>query len=359
MAFDPIQEDCLRLILEAMRRERVYPLEDALFIETCMTAFNDDPARLIVTDRDRAFHLVAKATQTIDYRFPFITDDAVAEQEAAQAEAQLREACELDPANWDAKRMLVALRSDTNDAYVAYLLEHRDEVAEDLERTIEAANDVYSREYASDLARRPLIRWLAAIASRALISGQYRVALSAAEDCLAFAPDDPADVRRTALLALAKLECTVDDLDRFRRKHASALRPTVTRGRRHHLAEKTPDAWALLSELAVRYRSFDFAGATRVLQTILQSFPNAAAPLYYQAEFPDGLFARVNVAPGSEDELILAISEATPLLQEGLGAPDNAGLSVWIAEHEAVRAALDAADGRKRTVGRRGAGGEN
>ena len=77
MAFDPIQEDCLRLILEAMRRERVYPLENALFIETCMTAFNDDPARLIVTDRDRAFHLVAKATQTIDYRFPFITDDAV------------------------------------------------------------------------------------------------------------------------------------------------------------------------------------------------------------------------------------------------------------------------------------------
>lgn len=359
MAFDPIQEDCLRLILESMRRDRIYPLENALYIESCMASFNEDPAKLINNDRDRSFHLVAKATQTIDYRFPFITDDSAAEKEAAQAEAQLREACELDPRNWDARRMLAALQSESNDTYVSYLIDHRDEVERDLERINSEATDPYSREFARDLGRRPLIRWLAALSSRALISGRYRLALSAAEECLEFAADDPADVRHTALLALAKLECSAEDLERFQRKHAAALRPMVARARRHHLAEKAPDAWALLAELSVRYRSFDFAGATRALQALLQGYPNAAQPLYYQAEFPDGLFSRVNVIPGSEDELILAISEATPLLQEGFGAPENAGLSVWIANHEAVRAALENEDGRRRVAGRRSSGGDN
>ena len=53
VAFDPIQEDCLRLILEAMRRERVYPLNDNIFIERGMEQFREDPSKLIACDRDR------------------------------------------------------------------------------------------------------------------------------------------------------------------------------------------------------------------------------------------------------------------------------------------------------------------
>ena len=37
----------------------------------------------------------------------------------------------------------------------------------------------------------------------------------------------------------------------------------------------------------------------------------------------------------------MPLSEATPLLQEGLGAPDNAGLAVWVATHDLVQEALD------------------
>ena len=66
------------------------------------------------------------------------------------------------------------------------------------------------------------------------------------------------------------------------------------------------------------YRAFDYTSAERYLHQLMRVYPGAAEPLYYQAEFPDGIFARVNVVPGSQDELILAISEATPLLQEGI-----------------------------------------
>lgn len=341
MAFDPIQEDCLRLVLEAMRRDRIYPLENAAYIERRMEDFQADPARLIVHDRDRSFHLIAMATEIVDYRVPFIMDDAEADAEAAKAEAQLHEACELDPGNWDAKRMLAALEAESNDAYVSYLLDHRAEVEADLARVTSETPTPYDREYAGDLGRRPYLRWLAALASRALIAGQYRLALTTAQESLAYAPADPAGVRHTAMLAMAKLECPRDELDRFRKRYGTAYASPLPLGRRHHVAEKSPDAWTLIAQLACAYHDFDMAGATRVLKQLMRTYQHAAEALYYQAEFPDGVFCRVNVEPGSIDELILALSEATPLLQEGLGSPSNACLSMWIASHELVQRELD------------------
>lgn len=341
MAYDPIQEDCLRLILGALHRKQIYPLENAAFIARCMEDYHRNPSTLIASDADRSFHLVALATETIDYRLPFVADDAEADRLSVAAEAQLREACKLDPKNWDAQRMLAALSSPSNDEYVSYLLEHRAEVEEAVRRDEREARDPYSQEYMRDLGKRGLIRWLAALSSRALISGRYRLSLSAAEDCLALAADDPADVRYTAMLALAKLERTRQDLKRFRLGHPASYRAHAGGRRRHHLAEKSADAWELIAELAIAYHELDFAGATRVLRTILSSYDAAAETLYFQEEFPDGLFGRVNVSPGSDDELILAISEATPLLQEGVGAPENAGLAAWIASHDLVNAALE------------------
>ena len=49
MAFDPIQEDCHRLVLEAMRRERVYPLDNTVFIEKAMETFQSNPSSLVFT----------------------------------------------------------------------------------------------------------------------------------------------------------------------------------------------------------------------------------------------------------------------------------------------------------------------
>ena len=115
----------------------------------------------------------------------------------------------------------------------------------------------------------------------------------------------------------------------------------------------------LIAELACAYRSLDFAGATRALRAILRAYPGAAEALCYQAEFPDGIFARVNVAPQGEDELILALSEATPLLQEGLGAPTDASLAIWIATHELVEGALEHRPASERDARPRSGRGDN
>ena len=58
-------------------------------------------------------------------------------------------------------------------------------------------------------------------------------------------------------------------------------------------------------------------------------YPHAGETLMRQDEYPDGVFARLAVQPSSEDELIIAVSEATVLLQEGL--EELPGSSLWAA----------------------------
>ena len=163
MAFDPIQEDCLRLILELLRREHIHPLDNAAVIERGMTQYQRDPDALVKTDRDRSFHLVAKAAELADYRVPFLTDEDQINKEDDRAEAILREAVELDPKNWDARRMLTAICANSNDEYVSYLLDNRAAVEHDIEKLVESADNPYDEEYAQDLGKRPYFRWLAAL----------------------------------------------------------------------------------------------------------------------------------------------------------------------------------------------------
>ncbi|MBQ6522475.1 MAG: hypothetical protein IJI15_06600, partial [Atopobiaceae bacterium] len=46
-------------------------------------------------------------------------------------------------------------------------------------------------------------------------------------------------------------------------------------------------------------------------------YPHAALNLMDQKELPEGVFSRLAVGPGTEDELMLAVSEATVLLLDG------------------------------------------
>ena len=339
MAFDPVQEDCLRLILAAMEREGADPASDAAFIERASEAYRLDPATLIHTDRDRSFHLVAMATELADYRAPFAPSEAEAEQLFSQAEDYLREAVELDPRNWDAQRMLATMRSISDDALIDYLIENLPAVEDDLKTLIESAANPYEQEFAHDLGRRAHQRWLAALASRLLIAGRYRMALSYAERALEANPLDLAGARHTGMLALGKLEVEADELRRFRSRHAAAYQDRAS-SRTGRLGGHRPDAWSLITEMSLAYRTFDFDRATALLQALMRSYPHPAQALYLQAEFPDGVFSRVHVQPGSDDELILALSEATPLLQEGMGTPDAASFAIWVAEHELVQTAL-------------------
>lgn len=361
MAFDPIEEDCMRLTIAAAQRDRVRPFEHPLVFERYIEAFRDDPAQLIQTDRDRSFHLTAKAAELIDYRIPFATTEREAIEQADCGEHYLAEAVELNPANWDAQRMLAAMRAETPSDYIAYLLQHRDEVETSCNSDAAGATsrtdaDAYTREFFRELDRRPYLRWLAALSSQELIAGRYRKALDTALESLAIAPLDPAGTRHTAVLALAKLEATEQELDAFLARHAGAYRVVdLMRGTganaeqtaasdasTHANAPWARDPWALIARMAIAYRELDYQRASTVLQTIIDTFPHAPQSLFYQAEFPDGLWGRVSVAPSSDDELVIALSESTPLLQEGVGAPDMASFATWVGEHELVQSRIDA-----------------
>lgn len=345
MAFDPVQEDCLRLILAATEREGTHPLENPAVIERLTQAFQADPSSLITTDTERSFHLVAMATELLDYRVPFVIDEAEAEAQVQQAEAYLREAIELDAGNWDARRMLATTQSASEDEIVCYLEEHRDEVARDANARLEQAASPHAIEFARDLGQRPHQRWCAALASRLLIAGQYRRAVEVCEQTLATYPFDLAGIRHTGMLAMAKLEVEPAELDRYRSRHAIAYQHGAPlAGQRDRTGGHKPDAWTLIARTSLAYRSFDFDAATAALASLLRVYPHAARCLYFQAEYPDGVFGRVNVEPGSEDELVLALSEATPLLQEGMGTPEAASFALWIAEHELVQKGLTPAD---------------
>ena len=306
-----------------------------------MEQFTRNPAPLIVHDRDRAGHLIAKVVEAVDYRIPFIPDDTQAEQEETAAENMLREAAALDPANWDAQRMLTALTAESNEEYVQYLVSKCDVGRARPSAQIASAQDPYEREAAGDLTRRPYLRWLAALASRALISGRYRMSLEAANRSLDFAPNDPAGrpPHRDARHGKARIP----------RRGAQALSLRTLRAvpREYPTAPPPQRCGARLGPVdAHRADEHGLArtglrGAEHYLRILVRSCPHAAEALYFQTEFPDGVYARVNVGVGSTDELVLALSEATPVLQEGLGAPDNASFAAWVATNDIVRSQID------------------
>lgn len=334
MAFDPLQEDVMRAVLSELRRKGI-PLDSGLRIRSLIASYQDDPSRLIRTDPDRAFHLVAEASMAVDYQAPFVESDEKADELTSHAQDLLAEAARLDPSNWDAVRMAESLRSPSNEEYVRWLVDGEQAVREswEAERARGDEGDPYRAEYLSDLAGRPYVRWLAALSSRAVIAGHYRMALDACERALAFDPSDPADVRFTAVLALAKLETGVDGLDSFRAAHTAA-----------YAERPADDPWMLLARMASGYKAMALDDARRELGRLLDSCPDAGLALHAQREFPDGAFCRVSVEPGSTDELMIALSEATPLLQEGIDAPRNASLAVWVANDERVRDAAEEAD---------------
>ena len=338
MAFDPIQEDCHRLVLEALRRDNI-PLTDGAAVERLMEQFTRDPAPLIVHDRDRAGHLIAKVVEAVDYRIPFIPDDTQAEREEAAAENMLREAAALDPANWDAQRMLTALTAESNEEYVQYLVSKCDEVEHDLALKIASAQDPTSARPQATL-RAALSALACRLGIARLISGRYRMSLEAANRSLDFAPNDPAGVRHTAMLAMAKLEYPAEELKRFRSAHSVPYLANTPLRRRPKDAERDLDPWTLIALMSAAWRELDYEGAEHYLRILVRSCPHAAEALYFQTEFPDASMPRQR-RRGLHRRARPCTLRATPVLQEGLGAPDNASFAAWVATNDIVRSQID------------------
>ncbi|MBQ9621691.1 MAG: response regulator receiver protein [Atopobiaceae bacterium] len=308
MSFDPRREDYQRLGLRFAREL------DGSDPATAVHAFSSFGRRfasmrdtLPQSDADRAFHLVADAAVMVDYQLPFAPDEQV-DGLVGRAQALLDEAVALDGGCYDAVRMRFAGTRPSFERSYDFLSERAPEVLAACRAQAEAAAADSFPDRArlgSDIAMRPYWRWMANLAEKALICGRNRACIKLAHELLELDPSDSADVRFTCALAYAKLE-DEQGLDAFAAKNAALERGIGAE-----------DAWMLLSRCALAYKRRDFDGARTQLRRIIDGYPHAALNLMDQKELPEGVFSRLAVGPGTEDELMLAISEATVLLLDG------------------------------------------
>lgn len=321
MAYDPQREDYQRLGLRfAASLKGARTSETTRAFADFGRRFAQDRDSLPQTDEDRAFHLVVTATSIIDYQLPFATDEQAVSL-IDRGHKVLDEALSLDANCFDAVRMKAASVSRSFEDYHHFLRESEPSVRSHCKEQHDHALREPAGERTllmADLAMRPYVRWLATEAEQALICGRNREALSLAREIFALDPSDAADARFTAALALAKLEDEAG-LDELARTNAL------------HVHRAPDDGWMQLSRIALAHKAHDLDKARSALGVLCDTYPHAAETLIRQSELPDGVFSRLNTLPYSEDELILATSEAMVLLQEG-NDPDGRGvLGGWLA----------------------------
>ena len=335
MAFDAKWEDYQRLALRFARSlQDMEPVVAAKEFVSFGRRYAQDRDSLPQTDADRAFHLVSEAVTLVDYQLPFSTDEE-AETIIPRAHRLLEEALALDPHCYDASRISVAANCPSFESYYDYLCESEPEVRAHCEEARNAVLNSGSDERATaeaELALHPHLRWLAALASKALICGRNREALRYCEEAFQLDPADMADTRFTAALAYAKLE-DEQGLDQLEARCRKLPHPYGSN-----------DAWALLARLSLAQKRLNYPLARQILAKIAELYPNAAVTLARQKELPDGVFARLALPPFSEDELIVATSEATVLTQEGRDSLGRGTLGSWLLQESlsiATREQLD------------------
>ena len=322
MAFDPAAEDYQRL---GLTFAKTLPTGDisqvaqtSKRIEEFRTQYRENPDSLAQTDQDRAFHLTAKAAILVDYMLPF-EEDEIANSIITKATTLLSEAIELDPACHDAHRMLAASMYTSFNGYYEYLRDETDKVKADCEKTRDTAQGTtpLDIQLARDIAMRPYLRWLFTLASRALICGKYHVAAKTCEKLLELDPQDTSGARFTAALSYAKLE----DADGL-----TALARATKQLRRRN----KEDAWMLLARLSLAFKAGDEAACNVYFNRLVRYYPHAPEILHNQNELPDSVFGRILLVDFSEDELVIATSEATVLLEEGYDNEKHGPLGNWL-----------------------------
>lgn len=326
MAHDPKREDYQRLVLRMAHELEENESEDVVrSFSTFGMRFAQDRESLPQSDSDRAFNLVALATEAIDYELPFATGER-AETLVEQAHSELTEALALDPNCFDAARMLSSYNVDSVETRYRWLAENEETVRAyceaERDKLSEEAEDE-RLEMARNLAMRPYWRWLASMAEEALICGRNRETIQIARRALESDPHDMSDVRFTLAYALAKLEddAGFEELERNYSK-ISPLR-------------SSNDAWMGIARVALAYKRCNFVEARTQLSRLLESYPGAGYCLILQSELPDGEFARLNVRPYTEDEMVLAVSEGIVLFQEGVDRSGKGVFGAWIASETA------------------------
>lgn len=323
MAHDARREDYLRMSLRfALSLDEGSPDHAARAFASFGRKFAQDRDALPQSDADRAFHLVALATELLDYRLPFAGDDLV-EPLRSRARGMLDEAVSLDPSCHDAVRMRASLDTPSHEERLGLLSERAEAVRMACEAERDALVDMLEeprRPLASSISMRPWWRWLAEMAECALICGHNHAAMEAAERLLESDPHDLSDVRFTLAYTLVKLE-DATGLERLLERYPSLAAP---RG--------ADDAWILLARTALAFKRLELDDARDLLASLLRAYPRCGTALAQQVEIGDGLFARIRVPAYSEDELVVALSEGVVLLQEGVERTGKGVFGAWVAK---------------------------
>ena len=325
MAHNANNEDYRRLALRYVTTTNASPAEALSGFTTFWRNAAHNRDALFETDADRAFHLVTRATNIIDYQLPFAQESQV-DALLRKGRALLDEALSLDENCFDAQRMLACMDLPSFDERLAYLAKGKDRVKAACFAVADetATTDDERGELARQIALNPYCRWLAAMADHALVCGHNHSCLDYCHELLKLDPNDISDVRFTLALCAAKLE----DPDALDAGYAM-LSPNFV----PHIPE---DAWALIARTSLAYKAHRLNDARAYLRKLLTLYPTGANALMRQTELPDGLFARIHVGLFSEDELVLALSEATVLTQEGAEEYGQGPFGMWIVD-EVVR----------------------
>ena len=284
-------------------------------------------------DTDRAFALVCRACELLDVRLASASGDEEANRITAEATGCLDEALKLDPTCYDALRIRHMLEFGPRDAMVGFLTESADEVLEMCQATSRANDiDVPQGAWSHSVYMRPYRRWQLTLANEQLNSGRYRRSLEVCEALLEQDAPDMAGARLVAAYDCVKLE------------DPEALAALIAR------FPGDDNAWFALARLFMAYKQRRLDDAAAILHDIVRRFALAGTTLTYQDELPAGSFGHLEYAPGSADELFVAVSEAAVILDENCGE-GLSPLSQWIADDAIVTQAREVEEAQQAVEG--------
>ena len=331
MAMTPRAEDFERLAIrwaDAPHTAEGYP--------NIIAAISAFPERFVANrdslpqnDTDRAFALVCRACDLLDVKLSSAADDAEANRLTAEATNCLDEALKLDPTCYDALRIRHGLEFGPRDAMVSFLTESVDEVLEMCQAASRSADVEAPRgSWSHSVYMRPYLRWQLNLANEQLNCGRYRRSLEVCERLLEEDVPDLAGARLVAAYDCVKLE------------DPEALAALMAR------YPGDDNAWFALARLFLAYKQRRLDDAAAILHDIVRRFPLAGTTLTYQDELPAGSFGHLEYAPGSADELFVAVSEAAVILDENCGE-GLSPLSQWIADDAIVSQAREAEEAQQ------------
>lgn len=333
MSFDPRAEDFQRTALRTLQASNPHDrFSGVRTMNELRRSFSEGRALANQTDGDRAYHLVVQATEHYDYELPFSTNEDAAQKLINDSLTQVQEALKLDPQSPDANRLRICISANSFEESYQELKAGAQDAFEYCTQELDSYLVKLSDPDLVTLARKvfmaPAYRWYATLADRSLICGRYKTCIDLCTKLRRLDTYDIADAYRTQALATAKLQ--------------DAIPLSLLSSRVRRLGRPMPDAWLCISQAYVAWANRKISQVDTHIQALLKAYPLAAMVLTQQVELPMPAFARVVVQPHSEDELAIATSEATVLLQEGQDFDGAGGFGAFLKNHPLVQEALTA-----------------